>query len=90
MGIKDELRTNMMPMAGGVDERTQAELVDPSRGFLRLENLRANKRGSYSKRYGFSAMARSRTAGAYRATLRKMLPNDGNVCTVDNSSTLDA
>ena len=90
MGTRDELKTVLMPMAGGVDERTQAELVDPSRAFLRLENLRADKRGSYSKRYGFSTLALTRTSGSARASVRRVFANDGNLCTFDNTGTLDA
>lgn len=40
-----------IPLSGGVDEGTQAELVGaPS--FTKLTNLRQIKRGSYQKRYG--------------------------------------
>lgn len=90
MAAKDELRTNLMPMAGGVDERTQAELVDPSRGFLRLENLRADRRGSYTKRYGFTPMSLGRTSGSDRTTLKRIIANDGNPCVIDSTGTLDA
>ena len=90
MGTRDELKTVLMPMAGGIDERSQPELTDPSRGFLRLENMRADKRGSYSKRYGFAPMTLSRTSGSDRASVRRVFGNDGNPCTLDNSGNLDA
>lgn len=90
MATRDELKTVLMPMAGGIDERTQAELVDPSRGFSRLENVRADKRGSYAKRYGFAPMTLDRTSGSDRSSVRRVFGNDGNLCTVDNSGNLDA
>jgi hypothetical protein len=90
MATKDALKTVLMPMAGGVDERTQAELVDPSRNFLRLENLRSDRRGSYTKRPGFSPMVLTRITGSARSSLRRVFANDGNLCTIDSAGTLDA
>ena len=89
MASKDAVQLVTYPFAGGVDERTQPELVDPLRNCLRLENVRANQRGSYTKRPGFDAMSRSRITGANRNSLRRLIPNDGDVCTIDATSTLD-
>lgn len=90
MATKDALKTVLMPMAGGVDERTQAELVDPQRNFLRLENLRSDRRGSYTKRPGFSPMVLTRITGSARSSLRRVFSNDSNLCTIDSAGTLDA
>lgn len=90
MGTKDELKTVLMSMAGGVDERARPELVQPEQGFLRLENLRSDKRGSYTKRPGFSTMTLDRTSGSDRSSLRRVFSNDGNLCTIDSTGTLDA
>lgn len=90
MASKDELRLTFMPMMGGIDERTQPELVDPSRNFLRLENVRADRRGAYTKRPGFATMSLDRTTGSDRASLRSAFANNGNLCTIDNTGTLDA
>ena len=40
-----------IPLSGGVDEKTRAELVAPP-SMLTLSNLRQLKRGSQQKRYG--------------------------------------
>ena len=61
MASKDAVQLVTYPFAGGVDERTQPELVDPLRNCLRLENVRANQR--VQEAYLGSAVADAQGAG---------------------------
>lgn len=48
------------PFSGGIDEANRAELVEPGQGWPVLENGRANQRGGYSTRSGFTYLGNAR------------------------------
>jgi hypothetical protein len=56
MGSQETAQLVTVPFVAGLDARTQLEALDPTRGLVRLENLRANKRGALSKRPGFESL----------------------------------
>lgn len=56
-----------LTFSAGIDEAQRSELLDPRAGFVTLENVRQNKRGGITKRYGFTALTLSRLNNATRA-----------------------
>jgi hypothetical protein len=77
-----------LAFTGGIDEAQRAELVDPRAAFITLENVRQNKRGGATKRYGFSALTLSRLDATNRSTGYKLFAYEGVPCVIDGS-TLD-
>lgn len=52
------------PFGGGLDQGTRDEHVDAGVGWSTLENVRQDKRGALSKRYGFSELNDNLTSGS--------------------------
>lgn len=71
--------------ASGIDESQQTEVLDPSAGFTRLENVRQDKRGAISKRPGYDYLETSRLDATYRTAGRKLFSHRDQLCTVDGT-----
>lgn len=74
-----------LAFTGGIDEAQRAELVDPRAAFITLENVRQNKRGGATKRYGFSALALLRNGSDARSTGRRLIARDDAILTSDGT-----
>ena len=71
--------------AAGLDESQQAEVLDPSAGFTRLENVRQDRRGALSKRLGYDYLLTTRLDATSRTAGRKVFSHADRVCTVDGT-----
>ncbi len=72
------------PFAGGIDEKTQSQLVEPGAALV-VNNLRQIKSGSYEKRLGNSAFATPvDMAGASIPTQKRLIGYKDGVCTTDH------
>lgn len=76
--------------AGGVDEGQQPEVLDPTTGFLVLENVRQDRRGAVSKRRGFRALPVERVSELPRGTAGSVFAHMDQICVVDAAGFLDA
>lgn len=70
--------------AGGLDESQEDEILDPSKAFLVLRNVRQDKRGGLTKRLGFGSQSRTRLSGSRSAGYR-LLEYKGNPIVIDGS-----
>lgn len=75
-----------MAFAGGIDESQRAEVVDPTTGFLTLENVRQRSRGGLSKRYGFTPQSLARLDGTNRSGGYKLFSDGNALCVVSDGS----
>lgn len=73
MSEQDKLTLAHIPFASGINEGVQSELLDPSAGFLSLENLRSTHDGALAKRYGFTSLTAPVTQSFRIFTLRDSL-----------------
>ena len=71
--------------AAGIDESQQAEVLDPTAGFTRLENVRQDRRGAVSKRLGYDYLLTTRLDATSRTAGRKLLSAGDRVCTIDGT-----
>lgn len=75
--------------AAGIDQSQRDEVLEPSAGFLNLENVRQNKRGGISKRNGFTYQTLSRLDATSRGAGYRVFSYGRQTCVID-STTLDA
>ena len=61
-----------VPISGGVDEKTRAELVSPP-SFAQLINLRQIKRGSYQKRFGHTLVSNVTLSGSVVPACKRLI-----------------
>ncbi len=73
------------PFAGGVDEKTQSELVEPG-SVLVATNLRQLKNGSLQKRLGNSLVGNATVTGGTMTTGRRLLSYKNELLQTDNLS----
>jgi hypothetical protein len=66
------------PFAAGIDEANRSELVDAGAGWAVLENGRQDKRGGYSTRPGFTALANGLIDATSPTAGYKLLTDRGN------------
>lgn len=71
--------------AAGLDESQQEEVLDPTAGFTRLENVRQDRRGAVSKRLGYGSLALTRLDATSRSAGRKLFSAGDRVCTIDGT-----
>lgn len=71
-----------IPFVGGVDESTRPELLDAQTAWVTGENVRQQKRGGWSKRYGFTAQTLARLSGS-RSAGYKLFARGLQSCVVD-------
>ena len=74
MASQDSNTIVQWPLVGGIDERTRAEVVEPTSSFVVLENVRQGQRGGYTKRKGFAQAGTTNTATGWHLTARKDTP----------------
>ncbi len=70
------------PFLGGVDEKTQSQLVEPGAA-LTVLNLRQIKNGSYQKRFGHTALSNATLAGGSVPTCKRLLGYKDELCQSD-------
>jgi hypothetical protein len=87
MGVPRQL--TQVAFAAGLDESQQDEVLDPMAAFPVLRNVRQDKRGGVSKRLGFEQHSKARLSGSRQAGNR-LLSRNGEACTIDSTSELDA
>jgi hypothetical protein len=69
--------------AGGLDEGQEDEILDPSKSFLVMQNVRQDKRGGLTKRLGYSTLANTRLTGSARTAGRRLLEYNGLPVVID-------
>ncbi len=74
-----------MAFAAGLDESQHDEVLDPMSAFPVLQNGRQDKRGGYSKRLGYAALAATRLDATTRTAGLRLLTNGDQVCTIDGT-----
>lgn len=72
--------------AGGVDQSTRDEVVDPLGSFLVLENGRQDKRGGYYKRYGYSVLTNTQFGSTSRTAGYKIVSHRDTLAVIDGAS----
>lgn len=72
-----------IPLSGGMDQKTRAELVDPGASLLTLSNVVQLKRGTHQKRYGSASLGVTRADGTSRTAGRKILPYKDTHAVID-------
>lgn len=70
-----------LPFSGGLDEKTQPELVEPG-AFLTLSNLLHTKGGSLTKPFGLTALANT-TFGSGIAAGKRLFGRQDEICLID-------
>lgn len=78
------LQLTQIAFAGGLDESQEDEILDPSKAFLTLQNVRQNRRGGLTKRLGFASLTNNRLSGSRSAGYR-LLEHNGNPVIIDGS-----
>lgn len=78
-------RTVHAPCAAGIDESTRPELLEPGASALVLENVRADRRGGYTKRLGYDYLELGRLDGSSRSAGRKLFTLGERTCVVDGT-----
>lgn len=73
-----------MAFAAGLDESQQGEVLEPTKGFTRLENVRQDRRGALSKRPGFASLSTDRFSGS-RSAGKKLLPLGRTLGVIDGT-----
>lgn len=71
--------------AGGLDQSQQDEILDPSKAFLVLQNVRQDLRGGYSKRLGFTSLSRTRLDSTTRSTGNRLISHGEATVTIDGT-----
>jgi hypothetical protein len=76
-----------MAFAAGIDQSQHGEVLEPSSGFVTLENVRQDRRGGVSKRLGFEALPSTRMGSAQgRTSGKRVFDANGIACVFDGES----
>jgi len=76
-----------MAFAAGIDQSQHGEVLEPSAGFVTLENVRQDRRGGVSKRLGFEALPLTRMGSAQgRTSGKRVFDVNGIACVFDGES----
>lgn len=77
-----------LAFASGIDEAQQAEVLEVTTGFTRLENVRQDKRGAISKRLGYTSLGLTALDGSTISSGRALVTLGKTVSAVDSSGVL--
>lgn len=80
--MADPSQLMQFAFATGIDQSQRDEVLEPTAGFLTLENVRQTKRGGVGKRYGFTALTLSRLSGSRSAGYKLFAAGD-NIAVID-------
>lgn len=73
-----------LPFSGGLDEKTQAELLEPG-SLLTMHNAVHKKGGSIGKPFGLTALATGIIGGGNVAAAKRLLGRGDETCLIDGS-----
>ncbi len=69
--------------AGGIDEATQSQLVDPNTALLTIQNAHHDRNGALTKTLGCTPLAVTTLDGATISTAGKVFSHKDQLCMID-------
>lgn len=79
-----------LSFAAGIDQGQHGEVLDPSTGFVSLENVRQNRRGGISKRLGFDPLPSARLGALPARSSGERVFESNGVAHVFDGESIDA
>lgn len=72
-----------IPFVGGIDEKTQKQVLEPGEGWATIQNLQQIKRGSFQTRPGFVTQSKARQDATTRTTGQLLFGVGDQTCVYD-------